>query len=78
LTSYPEVNTVLFDLLARVKAILGDRFVGLYLYGSLASGGFYYHQRDIDFIGFTIERSKQFNRRNSNGKEFKTIPFYRE
>ncbi len=55
MTLYPEVNTVLFDLLARVKAILGDRFVGLYLYGSLASGDFNLHQSDIDFIVVTTD-----------------------
>lgn len=53
LAQYPEVNKVLSDLLARVKAILEDRFVGLYLYGSLASGDFNLHQSDIDFIVVT-------------------------
>jgi predicted nucleotidyltransferase len=53
MTAYPEVNTVLSDLLVRVQAILEKRFVGLYLYGSLASGDFNSHQSDIDFIVVT-------------------------
>ena len=53
LTPYPEVNAVLSDLLERVQAILEERFVGLYLYGSLASGDFNLHQSDIDFIVVT-------------------------
>ncbi|MCK4899893.1 MAG: DUF4111 domain-containing protein [Anaerolineales bacterium] len=52
-TPYPEVNTVLLDLLSQLQAILGDRFVGLYLYGSLASGDFNPHQSDIDFVVVT-------------------------
>ena len=46
-TPYPEVNTVLLDLLSQLQAILGDRFVGLYLYGSLASGDFQTRQRFV-------------------------------
>ena len=53
LTPYPEINFVLLDLLSRAQAILGDRFMGLYLYGSLASGDFNPHQSDIDFIVVT-------------------------
>ncbi len=49
-TPYPEVNALLHLLLSRVKAILEDRFVGLYLYGSLASGAFDPNRSDIDFI----------------------------
>ncbi len=39
-TPYPDVNAVLHRLLAEVQAVLGERFVGLYLYGSLAGGDF--------------------------------------
>ncbi len=35
-TPYLEVNAVLNELLPDVQAILGDRFIGMYLYGSLA------------------------------------------
>ncbi len=40
-------------LLANTQRILGDRFVGLYLYGSLASGDFDPCRSDIDFVVVT-------------------------
>lgn len=48
-----EVNAILQDLLERVKEILGDRFIGLYLYGSLATGDFKARRSDIDFLVVT-------------------------
>ncbi len=53
LALYPEVNLVLQQLLTNVQALLGDRFVGLYLYGSLASGDFNPQTSDIDFVVVT-------------------------
>ncbi len=52
-TPYPEVNQALQALLAEVRAVLGERFVGLYLYGSLASGDFNPARSDIDFVVVT-------------------------
>jgi predicted nucleotidyltransferase len=52
-TPYPEVNEVLNLLLTNVKAILQDQFVGMYLYGSLASGDFNPETSDIDFLVVT-------------------------
>ncbi len=52
-TPYPDINAVLNLLLTNVQAILGDRFVGLYLYGSLASGDFDPQRSDIDFVVVT-------------------------
>ena len=52
-TPYPYVNEVLQALLANVGAILGERFYGLYLYGSLASGDFNPRRSDIDFLVVT-------------------------
>ena len=49
-TPYPEVNVVLQALLSGVQDVLGDCFVGLYLYGSLADGGFDPQRSDIDFV----------------------------
>lgn len=40
-------------LLRSVQAILGDGFLGLYLYGSLASGDFDPERSDIDFVVVT-------------------------
>jgi hypothetical protein len=53
LTPYPGVNIVLNRLLSDVKAVLADRFVGLYLYGSLASGDFNPAASDVDFLAVT-------------------------
>jgi predicted nucleotidyltransferase len=53
LTPYPDINQVLEGLLAEVQAVLGERLVGLYLYGSLASGDFVPGRSDIDFVVVT-------------------------
>jgi len=52
-TPYPDVNAVLRQLLQGAQAVLGDQFVGLYLYGSLASGDFDPAHSDIDFVVVT-------------------------
>jgi predicted nucleotidyltransferase len=52
-TPYPEVNEVLNLLLSNVKGILGDQFLGMYLYGSLSSGDFDPESSDIDFLVVT-------------------------
>ncbi len=49
-TSYLEVNRLLQNLLVNVQMILGDQFIGMYLYGSLASGDFNSETSDIDFL----------------------------
>ncbi len=54
-TPYPEVNVVLDELLSSAQAVLGDYFVGLYLYGSLASGDFDPLRSDIDFVVVTTD-----------------------
>jgi predicted nucleotidyltransferase len=53
LTTYPEVNAALCALLDGARAVLGDHFSGLYLYGSLASGDFNPQTSDIDFVVVT-------------------------
>ncbi len=55
LTPYPEINLVRQQLLTSVQAILGDHFIGLYLYGSLASGDFNPQTSDIDFVVVTTD-----------------------
>ena len=54
-TAYPEVNAALQSLLSGVQAVLGDRFVGMYLYGSLAGGDFDPQRSDIDFVVATAD-----------------------
>jgi predicted nucleotidyltransferase len=54
-TPYPDVNAVLNVLLSSVQTILGDHFIGMYLYGSLASGDFNPETSDIDFLVVTAD-----------------------
>lgn len=51
-TPYPEVNAILDELLTSVQSILGDRFIGMYLYDSLASGDFD-RESDVDYVVVT-------------------------
>lgn len=52
-TAYPDVNQLLNELLVGVQTTLGEQFVGLYLYGSLALGDFNPQSSDIDFVVVT-------------------------
>ncbi|MGC1376261.1 MAG: aminoglycoside adenylyltransferase domain-containing protein [Anaerolineales bacterium] len=52
-TPYPDVNATLDELLCGAQAVLGSRFVGMYLYGSLAGGDFNPASSDIDFVVVT-------------------------
>ncbi|MBI2850875.1 MAG: DUF4111 domain-containing protein [Chloroflexi bacterium] len=54
-TPYTEVNSVVDDLLTRVKAVLGSNLVGLYLHGSLALGAFVPNRSDIDVVILTAD-----------------------
>jgi predicted nucleotidyltransferase len=54
-TPYPDVNETLDLLLANVREILRDHFVGMYLYGSLATGDFDPQTSDIDFLVVTAD-----------------------
>ena len=51
-TPYPEVNALLAELLPAVRAILGERFSGMYLDGSLVAGDFD-GDSDVDFVVVT-------------------------
>jgi hypothetical protein len=53
-TPYPEVNTILEELLESLRPILGKHLVGLYLEGSL-TGGDFDPASDIDFVAVTDE-----------------------
>ncbi len=52
-TPYPEVNALVHKLLSDVQDILGERFVAMYLYGSLATGDFDPRRSDVDFVVVT-------------------------
>ena len=54
-TPYPDVNEILHLLLYHVQEVLTDQFVGMYLYGSLASGDFNPQTSDVDFLVATTD-----------------------
>lgn len=54
-TPYVAVNKMLGRLLTAVSDILGNQFVGLYLYGSLVTGDFSEATSDIDFLVVVCE-----------------------
>lgn len=49
-THYQDINKLLTNLLFRMQNILGEKLVGLYLYGSLATGDFNQNVSDIDLV----------------------------
>lgn len=55
LTPYPDVNEILQLLLEEIQKVLGDQFVGMYLYGSLSSGDFHPDASDIDYLVVTAD-----------------------
>lgn len=52
-THYPDINNILDSLLSQIRLILGDKLVGLYLYGSLVTGDFDHDISDIDLLAVT-------------------------
>ena len=52
-TQYSDANAILSKLLSGLQITLADQFVGLYLYGSLASGDFDPRRSDVDFLVVT-------------------------
>src|SRR2546421_2347370 len=52
-TPFAGVNAALHDFEARIRAIVGDQFRGMYLSGSLALGDFDPQGSDIDFVVVT-------------------------
>src|SRR3712207_5798119 len=54
-TGYGDVNAVLRKVLSSARATLGQHFVGMYLYGSLAGGDFDPQTSDIDFVVVTAD-----------------------
>jgi hypothetical protein len=49
-TPYPDVNAILAEVLSGARHVLGKGMIGVYLYGSLAIGGFKPGRSDIDFL----------------------------
>jgi len=46
----PQISKLLESFRDRLKAILDEKFVALYVFGSLGMGDFSEHQSDIDFL----------------------------
>ena len=53
ITPYTDVDQLLRSLLDNMQRILGQRLVGLYLYGSLVTGDFDRDSSDIDLLAVT-------------------------
>jgi hypothetical protein len=49
-TSYPEVNALLADMLTRLRDVLDEQLIGLYLHGSLVAGDFDLALSDVDML----------------------------
>jgi hypothetical protein len=47
-TPYTDMNALIEQLLSRIQEVLGEKLVGLYLYGSLVTGDFDHGSSDID------------------------------
>jgi hypothetical protein len=52
-TPYVDVNELVDVLKCEVAGILRDRYIGMYIHGSLAIGDFDPHRSDIDFVVVT-------------------------
>jgi predicted nucleotidyltransferase len=52
-TAYTDTNAFLDLLLSRIRMTLGNKLVGLYIFGSLVVGDFAYDSSDIDLIAAT-------------------------
>src|SRR5829696_1865103 len=53
LSTHPDVRALIADVSARLQSVLGQKLVGLYLYGSLVAGDFDYEISDIDLLAAT-------------------------
>jgi predicted nucleotidyltransferase len=53
-TPYPHVNALLDELLSGMRAVLGDKLVGLYLFGSPVTTGYDDGISDVDLLAATV------------------------
>lgn len=59
-----EIRDFTFNLKERIKGIIDDNFVGFYLHGSLAMGGFNPTRSDIDVLVVTDKPIRLLEKRN--------------
>jgi predicted nucleotidyltransferase len=52
-SKHPDIPLLLEELLSKQRGILGEKLVGLYVYGSLVAGDFDYEISDIDLLAAT-------------------------
>jgi predicted nucleotidyltransferase len=57
----PSVDALLEGLVARIRAVLGDDLVGVYLYGSYVSGGFDPGVSDVDLVVVTSSKPEELD-----------------
>lgn len=53
ISKYPDISVLLDNILSGIQKVLGERLVGLYLYGSLVAGDFDYEISDVDLLAAT-------------------------
>ena len=58
---YPQVKHILNQLSAGLKTILGDKLIGIYLYGSLVTGDFDLGISDLDLVAVMTEELDEFS-----------------
>ena len=71
-TPHQDVNEILDLLLTEAKDVLGNQFVGMYLYGSLSSGDFDPKSSDIDFLIIGKNQKRALKTEFFESKEFET------
>lgn len=74
-TPYPDINSFFHTLLLQLKAIFGERLIGVYLFGSLVWGDFDYGSSDIDLLVVTSSNMthNEFDKLDEMQKELAKI-----
>lgn len=72
ITSYADINAILHSLRSQIQGILGEKLVGVYLYGSLVTGDFDHAISDIDLLAVTSSQidDQDFDRLDRMHAEF--------
>jgi hypothetical protein len=50
ISAYEDINVLIAELTSDIKSVLGDKLIGLYVYGSLIWGDFDHHISDVDML----------------------------
>ena len=60
ITLYPEIDTILTELIKKIDNVIGDNLLGIYLFGSLTYGDFDPGRSDIDLITLVNQQLNAF------------------